>query len=345
MINWNIVNRNVRPGFSVKEALARKIAGLAKHLAHFQPDTLHLQVVLEKLTRRDVYSVKLTLRLPSNILHVDKSDADLLLAIDSATRALKREVQSFKAHLHRDYRWKRPVRRAQLRDEQAIAFAEPMDEGTGPQTDAEVVADLLAAHDQYLLAHARRLVRMAELTGEFPEGSVEPRDIVDEAARVSLAHPERKPGGISHEIWFYRLIIDEMDRLRHAYSTERSVRAGTIGSINESSTYAADGYEPLPSLEITNMDQEPEIDVPADQIVDAEPPPDLAIAGREMVEALQQEIKRWPQDEQQVMELHYLMNFDIGDVAMICKQSKQEITALANKVQLRLREYIRTLAR
>ena len=41
-ITWNIVNKHVSPGVTVKEQLSRRIAHLAKHLSHFPPETLHV---------------------------------------------------------------------------------------------------------------------------------------------------------------------------------------------------------------------------------------------------------------------------------------------------------------
>jgi ribosomal subunit interface protein len=102
-ISWNIVNKNVSPGVSLKQKLARKVAVLAKHLIHFPPETLHLQVVLEKLMKKERYAVSLTLRIPSNILHAEKSSHDLFEAIDSAVAALLREVKSLKADLRGEY--------------------------------------------------------------------------------------------------------------------------------------------------------------------------------------------------------------------------------------------------
>lgn len=87
-ISWNIVNKNVSPGVSLKQKLARKVAVLAKHLIHFPPETLHLQVVLAKLMKKECYTVSLILRIPSNILHAEKSSHDLFEAIDSAVAAV-----------------------------------------------------------------------------------------------------------------------------------------------------------------------------------------------------------------------------------------------------------------
>ena len=224
VISWNIVNKRISPGVTVKEKLSRKIARLAKHLAHFPPDTLHLQVVLEKLEKKAIYTVRLTLRVPSNILHAQKSDGDLLRAIDAATGALEREVETLKADLRGDYRWKHPAYRARLRPDQTLVFAEPMAEGAGPQTDADVVSELLAVHESQLLAHARRELRMAELTGEIPRAWLDAGDVVDEVARKCLACLERKPAGLAYEYWFYQLVSEELARVRRQYIEERTLR-------------------------------------------------------------------------------------------------------------------------
>ena len=106
-ISWNIVNKNVDPGYTVKETLSRKVAKLSRHLAGFPPETLHLQVLLERLPKKGLFTARFTLRLPSHILHSEKSAEDLLSAIDLATEALCREVDSMRSKLRGDYKWKR----------------------------------------------------------------------------------------------------------------------------------------------------------------------------------------------------------------------------------------------
>ena len=132
VISWNIVNLNVSADLAVKEKkLTRKITGFAKHLTHFPPESLYLQVVLEKLKKKHSFAVRMTLRLPSNILHAEKSHEHLLVAICSAAAALENEVKSLKAERRSDCRWKRPTYRARLAEE-ALVFSEPMETGTGP---------------------------------------------------------------------------------------------------------------------------------------------------------------------------------------------------------------------
>jgi DNA-directed RNA polymerase specialized sigma24 family protein len=61
----------------------------------------------------------------------------------------------------------------------------------------------------------------------------------------------------------------------------------------------------------------------------------------ELVEWLQQEVKRWPASEQEAFELYYLVGFDAGDIARIRHERKEETDALIARIQLRLRDFLR----
>lgn len=333
-ITWNIVNKNLTPGDAVREKLRRKIARLTKHLVHFPPDTLHLQVVLQKLAKKETHAVRLTLRLPFNILHAEKSDEDLLDAVDAATSALEREVDSLKGGKRGDYRWKRSARRAALR---ALTFSDPMEDGAGPQSDTEVVAELLAAHVSHLLAHARRAIRMAELTGELPAGAVDPRDVVDEAVRICLEHPGRMGGKLTFEQRFYQLIRAELDRQVRCFSEEQTFRT-------EAEMMPPFAEEELEESIIRKL--EPDERLFEEKFADqSAAPADQMISGRELVDLLQQEVKNWPPNERDIFELHYMAGFDAIEIAMIRHWKTDEVEELLSKIQQRFRDFLREAAR
>jgi ribosomal subunit interface protein len=343
-IRWNIVNRGVNPGVTVHTSLTRKIARLAKHLMHFPPDALHLQVTLEKLSHDRGFNVRLTLRLPSNILHAEKSGPDLLAAIDGAANALEREVESVKAHLRGDYRWRRPAYRARLRRD-ALVFSEPMGPGRGPQDHADMIRELLQSHDRNLVAHVMREIRMAELTGDIPQNAVEARDIVDEVARVCLADTSRKPDALTYEQWFYQLIQEEMESQRRRYEEQRreDQRPKLHRDITSRGEDAGDDAER--PLSIITRQIQPEEILPGEEIPDSwSLPPDVAASGREIIEGLQQVIQHWPPEERQVFELHFLVGFDVEEIAMMRGRAKAEIEATVAKIQSRLRQFMRMSA-
>ncbi len=343
-ISWNIVEKNLVLDARIRERLTRKISTLAKLLVHFPPETLHLQVALEQIAKTHNYVVRLTLRLPSNILHAEKSSPDLLGAINAAVDALEREVNSFKAELRGDYRWKRPAYRARLAQEEALVFAEPLERGKGPQTHLDVVRDLLAASEPRLLAHARRQVRMAELAGDIPARSVDPRALVDEVARICLSDPGQKPAELTYELWFYRLLGEELARRREQLHQELQLRAEPVAR-ERGETDEAEGYDAERPLDLVTRELEPEETLPEEQIPDeAALSPDLAAARDDLIDALQRTIKHWPRDERDVFDLHFFAGFDATEIAMIKRWKKEEVEALIDKLARRIRNFLRETA-
>jgi len=66
----------------LRKKLREKITKLEKHLKHFPKNTVHLQIVLERHPRKPLHIAALTLRVPSNILHSEKSARDVIKAFD-----------------------------------------------------------------------------------------------------------------------------------------------------------------------------------------------------------------------------------------------------------------------
>ena len=119
---WSIVTRNLHGHEMLRKQIQEKVGKLEKHLKHFPLDTVHLQIVLARQPKRALHVAALNLRLPSNILHSEKSSTDIIKAFDSAVDALLREVESLKARLRRETLWKRQQRREQLHRLKATDF-------------------------------------------------------------------------------------------------------------------------------------------------------------------------------------------------------------------------------
>ena len=147
---WNLVTKNLHGHELLRKKLHEKITRLEKHLKHFPPGTVHLQIVLERHARKPLHNAALTLRVPSNILHSEKSAPDVIKAFDDTIKSLLRELESFKAELRRETFWKRKGRREQRRELEAPGFAtEPMAEGTGPQEMEDVVRRIeMVGHEE-----------------------------------------------------------------------------------------------------------------------------------------------------------------------------------------------------
>ena len=219
-----------------------------------------------------------------------------------------------------------------------------METGTWPTTNVHVVSDLLQVHDKQMVAHATRELRMAELVDELPRGIIEARDVVDEVARICLEQPCKKPETLSYEQWFYQLIRQELDRQCRLFAEERHRRI-ELAPQEGASDDESEGYDAECPLGLITSEIEPEESLPEHHIPDqAALPPDAAISGEELVAILQQEIKHWPADEQQVFELHFLVGFEPHEIAMIRRQTKTQIETAIGTIHSRLRQFMRLSA-
>jgi DNA-directed RNA polymerase specialized sigma24 family protein len=219
-----------------------------------------------------------------------------------------------------------------------------METGTWSTTNVHVVSDLLREHDKQMVAHATRELRMAELVDELPRGIIEARDVVDEVARICLEQPCKKPETLSYEQWFYQLIRQELDRQCRLFAEERHRRI-ELAPQEGASDGESEGYDAECPLGLITSEIEPEESLPEHQIPDqAALPPDAAVSGQELVAILQQEIKHWPADEQQVFELHFLVGFEAHEIAMIRRQTKRQVETTIGTIHSWLREFMRVSA-
>jgi ribosome-associated translation inhibitor RaiA len=109
-LKWTLVAKGMRPHAQLRAKLQQKIGKLETHLEHFPQDAVHLQVGLDRHPRKVWFDVRLTLRLPSNLLRAAKSGPDPIPAFDQAIKALLREVSGFKSALRRESEWQREER-------------------------------------------------------------------------------------------------------------------------------------------------------------------------------------------------------------------------------------------
>jgi len=339
--SWNLVAKNFKPSLYLEKKLHQKLAKLERHLRRFPPEAVHLTVFIERHPKKETYAASATLRVPSNILHAGKSAADAAAAFDAAVKALLEELKTLKAALRREAFWKRRMRREELREAKAAGFAEsPLPPGEGPQDLGAVIRELFAKQYEALLRHARRCVRQEVLAGVIPEGAVDPRDAVDEAARKAVRSPDRKPAGMSWEIWFYCLLHQEL--LRQIREAARETAEET--SVEELET-DKEAFQTVPEPEDASS-AEPEKRVPEGEteegaLIDATAfRPDQAAARDDLLEYIQQRLKSWPAEERQIFELHFVEGFEADEIAMILKRKAETVRRLIARIQEKIRELL-----
>ena len=334
---WNMVTKNLHAHEFLRKKISEKITKLEKHLKPFPADAVHLHFELEQNPKKECYTAALTLRVPSDILHSEKSADDVIKAFDDAVKALLRELESLKSNLRGEKFWKRKERREQLHQLKATGFAaEPQAEETGPQRYQDVVRDLFQQHYRELLRHARRHIHHDELAGDLPKGAVDPREVVDEAARKAMTKASQKPKGMGWIIWFYHLIHEELKRQRHLLKEKQAKEVPT----EERTTLPELSEQALHPLEqIVERDMEPQAIHTEDVVASPENmPPDEFVAQEEVLEQLQQEMKKWPRPEREVFELYYVEGLEPEEIAMVTGQPLKTVRERLASVQQRVRD-------
>jgi RNA polymerase sigma factor (sigma-70 family) len=338
---WNLVTKNLHGHELLRKKLHEKITKLEKHLKHFPPGTVHLQIVLERHPRKPLHTAALNLRVPSNIVCSEKSAPDVIKAFDDAVKALLREAESFKADLRREPLWKRKERRTRLRELKAASFAtEPMAEGTGPQKLEDVIREFFQQHYTRLVRHARRHIRHDELAGDIPKGALDACDIVDEVARQAVAKAGRKPEKLNWLFWFYHLIHEELRRQRRVFKQKRIEEF----SLDETKILPEDaekagGYDAEQPLDIIERELEPPV-VRAEGLV-PDPravPPDKIVAQKDLLEQLQHDLRNWPRPEREVFELYFVEGLEPEEIAIVTRQPLTTVRENIASIQRRLRE-------
>jgi RNA polymerase sigma factor (sigma-70 family) len=339
-ITWNLITKNVHRNKLLEKKLRQKVTKLEKHLKHFPPDAVHLQIALERNPKMENYLAALTLRLPSDILRSAKSAPDPIKAFDDAVRALLRTLESLKAKLRRETFWKRKDRRAQLRQRKAAGFAlEPEVAGSGPQSLSDVIRELLSVNYSRLLRYVRRQLWHAITAGDVPRDAIDPRGVVNEVARRALAAPQKKPARMEFLLWFYVMARQELARRIKALKTqsEEAVPLEAPQFLPDDLAIV-EGYDAEQPLDIIERQLETRVSTTGEVLPDGSvDTPDQVAMRRELLAGLRRAASTWPPVEREVFELYYVEGFEVDEVAMIVGATAKRVREIIATIQQRLR--------
>jgi len=337
-IKWNIVNRTGELYAEVQQKLQNKIGKLEKHLEHFPQDAVYLQVILDARASDKTYEVALNLRVPSDVLHVEKESESLVAALDEGVNTLVRRLKRLKARYRRDHAWKRRGRDLPQRD---VAFAETaVLEGEGPQTFEDTVVAVLEQDYERLLAFVARQLNEYILSGSIPRKAIEPRDIVDAVAEQALRHPEQKPRSMDYRTWCSSLAFRQTREAIRQWARETSVAIPVdLDVAPEPVVPGDDDLEPEEfALNLLQRQLEPDEATMADVTPDPNAePPDTQLQRQDMFAALQQVVRGWPKLERETFQLHFLEGLSAEDLAHTFACERTDIEASISRLRARLR--------
>lgn len=346
-IAWNLVTRNLHGHPLLRKRIRQKIAKFERHLVHYPLESLHLQITLERHPTKLLHTASLTLSVPSQVLHSQKTERDLIKAFDESAKALLRELIAFKRHARREDAWKRRERRAALHARKVVPFAdEPQPAGNGPQSLRDVVRGLVDRHYRQLLRYARRQLWHDVSTGELPRNAIDPRAVVDAAVGRALLMPERRPERLTFVLWLFALVREELERRRRIWRERQDEDVPLDAPQDAASAPAedeAEGYDAEQPLDLIERGIDPQPPETAVAVADADSPAETA-ARRDLLAELRRVVRGWPQPEREMFELHFVEGFDVDEIAMITRKAPVQVAKGLALLQDRLRDEVRRQA-
>lgn len=334
LITWNLVTKNTALDEEFHRKLHQKVRKLDAHLIRFPHDALHLHVAIEKHPKKPLHTVSLTLRLPSHILHSEKSASEAIPAFDLAVKALLRELKTFKAHLRREHKWRTETFEETMPKPPRSLAEAPLEEGAGPQSMEDVVRDLF--QDQYsrLVDYVARQLRNHVRKQHLVPGEIDPHAIVDEAARQALSQPRNKPEKLSYQLWFYTLIRHELQqRVQAAEGRHQHEVPLNEEEIEEETWIDQESLTEAGPPPIEANDNGDFVDTRDEQTAS----PDHWAAREDLIDMIRGRIHDWPEIERDVFELHFLEGFESHEIALIHDTAASRIETITENVQQRLR--------
>ncbi|MBK5960319.1 hypothetical protein CCR97_19250 [Rhodoplanes elegans] len=223
---WNIVTHGLHGHPFLRQKIHSKIRTLERHLQRFPADAVHLLIELERHPRKEEHRAVLTLRLPSHILHADKSAKSVIAALSSAVKALLEELRDLKERLREEPQWKRKTRRNKL------SFSSvPRESGAEPQSATAMREAFVESHRSRLTRFARRVANRARSQGDQITDR-ELAELVGEAEdKLAALSKRQKPTNDRAQL--YRLVREAIaqrgggSRKEHTPSAPSSPTEGT----------------------------------------------------------------------------------------------------------------------
>ncbi len=335
-LSWNLVVKNLEHDSELEARVRDELGKLERHLRRYPPDAMHLQVAIGRYPRKSFFTVALTLRLPSNVLRVEKSGAAMVPVLDDAIAVLARQIEGHRDELRQESIWKR---RGRMAENVEVRFARvPQRDGEGPETLAEIIRDLLRDNYPRFFRYVRRRVRRAELSGAIFEGAIDPRGVLDEAARQALSGPDQKPSDLSFRLWIYRLIKEELNRRFERLKEERrdsiSMREQDL---LRADTNRARGDFTDRSLDFVDRTIDSAVAELSGVLPHPEGSPEETLEHRDLLNYLHDVAHQWPLREQHVFELHFVEGLSSPEVSLVERIPQEEVEEMIRVIQGRLR--------
>lgn len=300
----DIRKNGIRTDAQTEKIIERKAAKLKEFLKSYQPDLVFLRVNVEKLNRKEIYTVKLLLELPGKTLRVEKENKKLSAAVTEAFDNLLREVKKFKELLRHEGDYKRKVR---------PSYKELLvSKMTGTDVE-ELFLDFVEKHTGRFYNFALREIRNKIYQGFLKPGEVQVRDILDEAV---LAVSSGITGKFDEWEVKKKIYAEIMKAINRRVKTRRikTIPLERKIEVRDLDTELYEYYQPDDLLKIEDVIPDPDAEEP-DEFYEEE----------QLEETVDHIFSLLPDAWRQALRLVEVEGFSPEEVAMIQGNSPEEV--------------------
>ncbi|HZU05678.1 MAG TPA: hypothetical protein VFB73_06870 [Chloroflexota bacterium] len=212
MLQYHLTTRDCELAASDQRALQHHLEHLERQLRHFQPELVHLDLLIEHQPRRREYVGSFRLSLPGTVLVARRNRAPAVRTLlKEAFEDLEERLARYKAALRRDYAHER--KRAALEPEQ-VRFCERVLLEERELLDRALAGDRTAFDQlvqQELPGLARQIEALLAASGREPSPEAVEHVMADVLA-TAFARLAQKPARWSLGGWLGWLARREIDR-------------------------------------------------------------------------------------------------------------------------------------
>ncbi|AEH44897.1 RNA polymerase sigma factor, sigma-70 family [Thermodesulfatator indicus DSM 15286] len=326
----HVIYRDISPADKklAENYVAKIIERFEKLTNKFDPDLVHLRIVVEGLEKKKFYFVQLTLSVPQGVLSARGEHKRLKTAFKIARERLEKELARHLSELRGEHVYKRHQRYIQ---EMAKALPEL---AVDKQADLkERFMDRLRPLLRDLYRIARREILFHQLTGELPPEYLDPGDVVDEAILWAYENYDQivAMGDLAHAL--HKKILEIIKR--------------EINKLKEEGHEAIPVEETVPlddvRYKLKEMPESPyffeeerlrwEDVLPAGEVTE----PEEALSAEELNNLIMRELSRVPEEKRQAFVWHVLDGLSFAEIAKLQGRDEESVRQDIEEV----REYIR----
>ena len=249
---------------ALRELVRDEVAALENHLGSFDSDAVRLEGAIEKHGRKELYRVRLRLHLPGKSLAALEEADNAPGAIREAFAELRHQVDKFKHLARNDHLWKRPRRRAELRE---------MLKGAGVPGDSEeqrkLYVELIQPHLPELFHFIRRELAYHQALGDLSPSDVRPEEVLDAAVVRGYGRFAERPEHLEVLPWLTGIALEvigeeiEAHRVRERrVATEAPAPSDPMDVTDDEDTEIYEFYQPDEQIRMEDILPDPESPIP-----------------------------------------------------------------------------------